>query len=183
MIGGKKGWVQKMTTPHAGQFKGFRPEALAFLRQIKENNSKPWYEEHKGEYREYLLHPFQDLVTDLAPAMTAIDRQLVTIPTVGKTLSRIYRDTRFSKDKSKYRDAMWLVFRRSNRDWTQMPAFYFELTPGWYRYGMGFYSALPATMARFREKIDSDPAAFLKTVAFSRQRSPLSWTAHRTNGR
>jgi uncharacterized protein (TIGR02453 family) len=148
------------------QFKGFTPEALQFLRDVKSNNSKEWYDQHKPDYRNYLLHPFQDLVADLSASLIAIDPLIVTIPAVDKTLSRIYRDTRFSQDKTRYRDAMWLAFKRSIKEWAQTPVFYFEITPDWYRYGMGFYSALPATMARFRQKIDANPRAFLRAVSF-----------------
>ncbi|MDD5171368.1 MAG: DUF2461 domain-containing protein [Syntrophales bacterium] len=155
------------------QFRGFTSEALTFLYDIKANNSKDWYEENKANYRRYLLHPFQDLVFDLTASIKAIDPEIVTMPTVDKTISRIYRDTRFSRDKSRYRDAMWLVFKRSSREWTQMPAFYFEMTPGWYRYGMGFYSALPRTMACFRQVIDERPSAFLTAISFYDHASPF----------
>ncbi|MDQ5987731.1 MAG: hypothetical protein CSYNP_03476 [Syntrophus sp. SKADARSKE-3] len=155
------------------RFRGFTPEALEFLRNIKVNNSKEWYEEHKPVYLNALLNPLQDLVEDLSPTMTTIDRHIITTPLVDKTISRIYRDTRFSKDKSRYRDSMWLAFKRSRKEWTQMPAYYFEITPDFYRYGMGFYCAIPATMAKFRQRIDDDPKAFLKAVAFYSKASPF----------
>ncbi len=155
------------------QFNGFSEKALQFLRDVKENNCKQWYERHKPGYYEYLLHPFQDLVGDLSTAMITIDPYIVTVPAVDKTISRIYRDTRFSRDKSRYRDTMWLIFRRSHKEWTQTPVFYFEITPDGYRYGMGFYSALPATMALFRQKIDKNPQSFLKAISFYRQAAPF----------
>jgi len=155
------------------QFQGFSQESLQFLRQVKTNNDKEWYDRHKPDYRRLLLHPFQDLVGDLSASMVAIDPEIVTLPVVDKTISRIYRDIRFSADKSRYRDAMWLVFKRSSKEWTQMPVFYFEITPEWYRYGMGFYDAAPATMARFRRKIDENRRAFLKAVAFYQKKSPF----------
>ena len=148
------------------RFRGFTPEALDFLRDIKANNSKDWYEEHKPVYINALLHPFQDLVGDLSATMITIDPHIVTVPLVDKTISRIYRDTRFSQDKSRYRDSMWMAFKRSRKEWSQTPAYYFEITPDFYRYGMGFYCALPATMIKFRQSIDDDPQAFLRAVAF-----------------
>lgn len=123
------------------QFKGFSPEALHFLIDIRTNNSKAWYEEHKPDYRQLLLIPFQNLVSDLSGSMLNIDPQFITTPAVDKTISRIYRDTRFSKDKSLYRDSMWLTFKRPITDWKEVPAYFFEITPQNYRYGMGFYIA------------------------------------------
>ncbi|MCR4436018.1 MAG: DUF2461 family protein [Clostridiales bacterium] len=74
------------------------------------NNSKDWYESHKGEYRQYVYNPFVELIGELSPAMTEIDSQLITIP--SKLISRVRRDTRFSRGKSLYRDNAWLVFLR-----------------------------------------------------------------------
>jgi uncharacterized protein (TIGR02453 family) len=156
------------------RFRGFTPEALDFLRNIKANNSKDWYEEHKPVYLNTLLHPFQDLVGDLSATMNTIDPKIVTAPLVDKTISRIYRDTRFSHDKSRYRDSMWMAFKRSRKEWSQTPAYYFEITPDFYRYGMGFYCALPATMTKFRQSIDDNPQAFLRAVAFYGKSSPFN---------
>lgn len=147
-------------------FKGFPPDAVEFLREIRNHNHKPWFEANKQRYQENLLKPFQALVNDLSGLMLAIDPHLIVTPAVSKTISRIYRDTRFSKDKSLYRSSIWLTFKRFSLDWKEAPAFYFEITPEEYRYGMGFYSASKALMDRFREKIARHPAAFLEVIAF-----------------
>jgi uncharacterized protein (TIGR02453 family) len=98
--------------------------------------------------------------------MLTIDPRLIITPAVNKTISRIYRDTRFSRDKSLFRSSMWLTFKRSSLDWKEAPAFFFEITPEGCQYGMGFYSASKAVMDRFREKIARNPEAFLKVIAF-----------------
>ncbi|MGE5607319.1 MAG: DUF2461 domain-containing protein [Bacteroidota bacterium] len=148
------------------QFRGFSPEALQFLRDIKLHNSKTWYEEQKPNYRRLLLIPFQNLVSDLSGFMLNIDPYFITTPAVDKTISRIYRDTRFSKDKSLYRDSMWLTFKRATTDWKEAPAYFFEITPQTYRYGMGFYNAPKTYMDKFRERIAARPDEFLKVVSF-----------------
>lgn len=151
------------------QFEGFTSEAFQLLRDIRFYNSKAWYEEHKPDYRQLLLIPFQKLVSDLSGFMLSIDPQLVTTPAIDKTISRIYRDTRFSKDKSLYRDSMWLTFKRPTSYWKEAPAFFFEITPNRYRYGMGFYTAPKSYMDRFRERIITKPDWFLETIAFLNQ--------------
>ncbi len=148
------------------QFKGFTREALEFLHDIKYYNSKSWYEEHKPDYRRLLLTPFQNLVGDLSGFMLSIDAQFVTTPAVDKTISRIYRDTRFSRDKSLYRDSMWFTFKRPALDWKEVPVYFFEITPEGYRYGMGFYSASKEYMDKFRERIKAKPERFLEAVSF-----------------
>lgn len=83
-------------------FEGFSAEALRFLLENRINNSKEWFEEHRNEYRKYVYEPFAELVKELAPAMKEIDDGIITIP--SKIISRVRRDTRFTKDKSLYRD-------------------------------------------------------------------------------
>ena len=148
------------------QFKGFTLEAIQFLRDIRFYNSRSWYEEHKPDYRRLLLTPFQNLVGDLSGFMLSIDPQFITTPAVDKTISRIYRDTRFSKDKSLYRDSIWFTFKRPAMDWKEVPVYFFELTPEAYRYGMGFYSAPKQYMDKFRERIKAKPEQFLEVVSF-----------------
>ena len=127
-----------MSTLASDQFSGFSAETLGFLRGLETNNNKPWFEAHRGEYQEHLLRPFQLLVAGLSEPMLAIDPHFETRPAVDRTLSRIYRDIRFSRDKSPFKTRMWLTFKRPSRDWKTAPAYFFEISPDRYRYGMGF---------------------------------------------
>jgi uncharacterized protein (TIGR02453 family) len=147
-------------------FQGFSPESLKFLGNIRQKNSKTWFEENKHHYHAYLLKPLQDLVLVLGEYMLTIDPFFETRPDVDKTISRIYRDTRFSKDKSLFKNNMWITFKRPSKDWKDAPCYYFEIFPDWYRYGMGFYSASRTTMDRFRESIDENPDEFLEVISF-----------------
>lgn len=154
-----------MSTRQKRQFRGFSPRAFRFLRDIKSHNDKTWFEAQRGDYEKYLLQPLRDLVTDLGDFMLEIDLSFEVAPAVNKTISRIYRDTRFSKDKSPFRDCMWITFKRSGRDWARWSAGYFlEINATWYRYGLGFYDAAPDIMAQFRRQLDEKPEAFLKTI-------------------
>jgi uncharacterized protein (TIGR02453 family) len=154
-------------TDQERRFTGFSPKAFQLLKAIKKHNDKRWFEAHRPQYDEYVLQPLRDIVTDLSDCMLGIDLSFEVSPAVGKTISRIYRDTRFSKDKSLFRDHMWIVFKRSSKDWANWGIGYFlEVNPGWYRFGLGFYDAAPAVMAEFRKRIDEDPKAFLKAVAW-----------------
>jgi uncharacterized protein (TIGR02453 family) len=146
-------------------FTGFTPETLAFLADLKANNNKPWFKAHEAIYRACVLGPMLDLVEALAEPMLDIDGRLVVTAAVGKTVSRIYRDTRFSKDKSPFRDHMWCSFKRSGDGWQDMPGYYFEINPNGYSYGMGMYQATPATMALFRTRLLDEPEAFRAAIA------------------
>ncbi len=147
-------------------FQGFSKETITFLRGIRDNNNKPWFEAHRSDYDNHVIADLKDLVVDLGAAMKKIDPAFDVTPAINKTVSRIYRDTRFSKDKSPYKSAMWISFKRSKKEWQSAPAYYFEIAPDTYRYGMGFYAASSSVMKDFREMIDNDPKAFKKAVAF-----------------
>ncbi|WP_145331584.1 DUF2461 domain-containing protein [Paenibacillus xylanexedens] len=146
------------------EFQGFTEEALQFLEQVRENDSKTWYEENKPRYEKLLLDPFKQLVSGLAPDLLLIDPLFEVTPSVNKTISRLYRDTRFSKDKSLYRSTMWFTFKRPKADWLEAPSFFFEISPLSFRYGMGYYSANRESMDIFRAKVLANLDVFYKTI-------------------
>ncbi|MDQ7097742.1 MULTISPECIES: DUF2461 domain-containing protein [unclassified Serratia (in: enterobacteria)] len=131
----------------------FSKESIAFLSEVKRQNSKEWYDNNKSAYKIHLLEPFQHLVESLTPTMQRIDPCIEVSPAIGKTVSRIYRDTRFSKDKSRFRDRMWLTFKRDKKHWIDSPVYFFEIRPESFYYGLGYYAATRATMDRVRENI------------------------------
>jgi uncharacterized protein (TIGR02453 family) len=146
-------------------FGGFSPESLGFFEGLAANNNKVWFEDHRDDFEQYLMEPLKSLVSDLSGAMLAIDPGLVTIPAVDKTISRIYRDTRFSRNKSPYKTCLWITFKRRSPDWKTAPCFFFEISADGYRYGMGFYSATKETMDSLRRFIEAKPAEFRNIVA------------------
>jgi uncharacterized protein (DUF2461 family) len=104
-----------MTEEEGRKFKGFSPKTLKFLRGLKANNSKAWFQAHRADYEEYALQPLRYLVTDLGDFMLDIDPYFEITPSVNKTISRIYRDTRFSKDKSPFRSTVWFTFKNQKQ--------------------------------------------------------------------
>ncbi len=151
---------------HEHPFTGFYKETFVFLRSLKANNSKKWFDLHKNDYHEFLLNPLKSLVSDLSGFMLTIDPYFEVSPAVNKTISGIYRDTRFTKDKSPYKTTSWITFKRPKKDWKDSPAYFFELSSDSYRFGMGLYSASPNTMRLFREAIDENPKEFNKAISF-----------------
>ncbi len=162
-----------MTRQETKRFRGFSPAALSFLEIVRARDDKAWFEQNRERYRELLVLPFQALVLDLTPTMRRIDPRFELRPSIGRAISRIYRDTRFSKDKSLFRDSMWIAFKRPSREWTDAPSYFFEITPSFYRYGMGYYSASRATMDALRASIDENPTSFRRAIAFHKKGSPF----------
>ncbi|MBK5074884.1 DUF2461 domain-containing protein [Budviciaceae bacterium CWB-B4] len=150
------------------QFNGFNQQGLTFLQDVRIQNSKEWFEEHRHIYDDEILTPFRALVTDLTQCMMLIDPEFETRPSIGKTLSRIHRDTRFSHDKSRYRSHMWLTFKRHSKDWKDAPVYFFEIAPDFYRYGLGYYSASRQTMDVLRLLMRTEPKDFLAVAKCSK---------------
>jgi len=146
------------------EFKGYTNKTIDFFVGIRLNNNKAWFEEHKQDYLDFCLKPTRELVHDLVPAMLKIDPHFQTDP--KKIISRIYRDIRFSKDKTPYKTRIWFSFKRPGDGWQDAPGYYFEIAYDSYGFGMGMYDPASETMARFRKKITSKPAEFLKAISF-----------------
>jgi len=149
----------------------FSLSTLEFLVENRLQDSREWFRENKDRYDKLVLEPFVELVRRLSPDMLKIDAQFITEPRVDRTLSRIYRDTRFSKDKLLYRDNMWIVFMREKKLYEGLPAFYFDLTPQGFGYGMGYYQASVASMDSIRRLILADAPAFKKADKAFRNQS------------
>ena len=82
-------------------FQGFSPDTLKFLRQLKRNNRREWFQAHKTIYEEKVKQPLTDFVTLLGGAIQGFAPELITDP--KRAMFRIYRDTRFSADKTPYK--------------------------------------------------------------------------------
>ena len=82
----------------------FTERTLEFLFENRVRDSKSWFEENRAEYENVVLQPLRELVTELTPQMLALDSQIICEPKVGRSISRIYRDTRFSSDKTPYKN-------------------------------------------------------------------------------
>jgi uncharacterized protein (TIGR02453 family) len=148
----------------------FSQKTFDFLYQNKINNSKEWFQENKSNYNNYVLQPLTELAIELAPTISAIDEHIITEPKVDKTISRIYRDTRFSKDKMLYREEIWLSFRRDKKAYPNYPEFFFVVMPNEFIYGCGYYAATTETMDSIRKLIINNDLMFIKALkAFEQQ--------------
>ena len=139
-------------------FSGFSPETFKFFNDLKEYNHKPWFDKNKPIYEEEILRPLKALAHVMTPVMYAIDPRINMNP--NKIVSRIYRDVRFSKDKTPYRTSMWISFQRLLTDWQNFPGYYLEISENGYQYGMGLYLPKKKEMDNFRSAIEYDPNHF-----------------------
>lgn len=153
-------------------FSGFTHETLDFFNEILLNNNRPWFEENRGRYKNIVQAPFLELGHALEEPMSKIDPGFELRP--EKIISRINRDVRFSRDKSPYRSNVWISYKRPQKEWMEAPAFFFELMPDSYRYGMGFYSAGKSTMDLFRQEMADSEDEFLKIASSIKKKGIFS---------
>ena len=134
-------------------FQGFSQQAVDFLWGIRFNNERSWFLEHKQEYLTYVAEPLRQLGEEVQQVMEEKS------PELGLNLhvSRIYRDARRLHGRGPYKDHLWFTLRRPKERWVSLPAFYFEIAPEYYSYGMGAWDLPPVTMAKLRARIDRDP--------------------------
>jgi uncharacterized protein (TIGR02453 family) len=139
----------------AQSFTGFRPEAIQFLADLAENNERPWFQPRKADYERLLKEPLEALCAALAERFEARGIPLDVDP--ARSPFRIYRDVRFSKDKSPYKTNLGASFPWAGDG--QGPAGgYFHLAPGEVFVGGGMWHPEPARLNAFRRLVDTDPA-------------------------
>ncbi len=141
----------------------FTQRTLDFLYFNHKYNSKAWYQQHKADYLQYCVQPFAELVTALTPTMLSIDDKFIVEPKVDKTISRIYKDMRYSSDGYLYREKMWFVFLRDKKLYNGLPGYFFEVSPYGFTYGCGYYQADGQSIKNFRQMI-LDGSTFFKNA-------------------
>lgn len=128
----------------------FSAKTPEFLFENHAHDSKEWFHEHKSDYENYVKEPFKELVLQLEPIISKIDDKISCDP---KRLSRIYRDARYSKGQSIFRNYAWYTFSRTREEATSAPCLYFGVSPAGFQYGCGYYHAPTASMNAMRKLI------------------------------
>ena len=137
----------------------FSPALFAFLRELRENNTRDWFQAEKTRYERDVLMPALNFVQALTEPLARISPWLAADPRVGGTLFRIYRDVRFSKDKSPYKThvGMWFYHRQAGRK-ADAPGFYVHLEPDNVLLALGVHMPQAAALAAIRQAMADAPA-------------------------
>lgn len=143
-------------------FSAFPKEGLQFLRSLKRNNNREWFQKHKSIYEQHVKQPMTDLIDVLAAEFQQFAPEMLASPKVSAY--RIYRDTRFSKDKSPYKTHVAAVFPRSGLTKHEGAGFYLHIDPAELLIGGGLYMPLPEDLNSVRRYIAENPDTFLGIV-------------------
>lgn len=148
-----------MTSTH---FTAFPSEGLQFLRRLKRNNNREWFAENKSTYEKWVQKPMVDLVENMALEFEKFAPEIQASPKAS--LYRIYRDTRFSKDKTPYKTHVAAVFHLRALQKHEGAGYYFHIAPTEVFMGGGLYMSLPEDLQAVREAIASQPRRFRRIL-------------------
>jgi uncharacterized protein (TIGR02453 family) len=151
-------------------FPGFRPAALTFLRALRRNNARDWFERHRDTYESEVRAPLAALVEEVDVRLASIAPEIVGNP--KRSLFRIHRDVRFSTDKSPYKTnaACWFYHADAGRGVGSATTahggagFYFHMEPGQAFLGGGIWMPPRPTLTLIRDKIDEEHASLSRLL-------------------
>jgi len=136
----------------------FDKHTFDFLSELKQKNDRAWFNSNKERYDRDVKEPFLDFITDAGPRLAKISRYLVAdARPVGGSLFRIYRDTRFSKDKTPYKTHAGAHFQLGGKG-VHGPGYYLHLEPGQCFVAGGMWMPETKQLQMIRERIVAKPA-------------------------
>jgi uncharacterized protein (TIGR02453 family) len=143
----------------SSRYASFTKESLQFLQELKNNNNRDWFNENKQRYEEQVLdvalrfiQSMQDPLAEIAPHFTAIPRR------TGGSLMRVYRDTRFSRNKIPYKTNIGIQFRHEQARDVHAPGFYVHIDPDEVFLGAGMWRPAADALHGIRQRISDKPA-------------------------
>ncbi len=148
-------------------FEGFPKQGIEFLKKLKKNNNRPWFQSHKEQYDELVKFPMQCLIASLAQKMIDSAPEMKFDP--QKSIFRIYRDVRFSKNKAPYKTNIAAAFDlKGNKKPVETPGLYVGVEPGEIFIGGGLYMPSGEQLKSIRRSLVNDPEEFLSVVRSKR---------------
>ena len=135
------------------EFNGFSGEYFSYFDRLKKNNSKQWFEKHRAEYDEFVMHPAREYVIAMGKKLRRIAPEVNAIPKINKSLFKINRDVRFSKDKTPYKTHLGIIFWEGKHKKMENPGFYFQLDPSGAEFYSGFYRFSKPFLKAYREAV------------------------------
>jgi uncharacterized protein (TIGR02453 family) len=143
----------------------FSPELFAFLRELARNNNREWFAANKPRYVAEVQEPALAFVEDVGLRLPEVSRHFVADPrTTGGSVFRIYRDVRFSKDKSPYKTHVGIQFRHERARDVHAPGYYLHLEPGTVFLAYGVWHPDRDTLHAIRTAIAAKPSRWRAIV-------------------
>ena len=136
----------------------FSNRTIRFLKELEKNNNREWFTANKQGYEDNVRTPALDYIERMATPLSGISPHFVASPRkTGGSLMRVYRDIRFSADKTPYKTNIGIQFRHSAGRDVHAPGFYLHIEPGDCFLAAGMYKPDSPTLGRVRKMIDEYP--------------------------
>lgn len=133
------------------RFNGFPKECIEFYKELVEHNDRAWFDEHREEYNEFVLDPARAFVVQMGEALRELSPKIVADPRINKSIFRIYRDVRFSRDKSPYKTHLGILFWVSGYGAKLgSPGFYLHIEADHIMVAAGVYEFSKPILAHYR---------------------------------
>jgi uncharacterized protein (TIGR02453 family) len=140
----------------------FTPRTFLFLNELAANNRRDWFEQNRSRYEDDVRTPALDFIAHMAPRLAAISPHFTAIPrTQGGSLMRVFRDTRFSRDKTPYKTNIGIHFRHEAGRDVHAPGFYMHIAPEQVFLAVGIWHPDAPALARIRTEIARYPRRWL----------------------
>jgi uncharacterized protein (TIGR02453 family) len=138
---------------------------FTFLKELSRHNEKAWWESNRQRYIEVIREPALEFIQDFGPLLAKISPHFTADSrTVGGSLMRPYRDTRFSNDKTPYKTNVGIQFRHDAGKDIHAPGFYVHLEPDACFVGVGMWHPDTPVTRQIRQAINDDPAGWKKAA-------------------
>ena len=139
-------------------FAGYPREGIEFLSQLAENNNREWFNARKATFQEYVQRPSQDFVVALGQRLKSVSPGVVydTGLSGSGSILRIYRDTRFSKDKTPYNTYIRVVFWEGTRKKMENPSFFVRISPDGVGVFVGMHVFPKPFLTAYRDAVIDD---------------------------
>ena len=141
----------------------FSNQTFEFLRLLAANNNREWFNEHKPDYESKVREPALAFITQMQPLLGDISTRFLATPKkMGGSLMRVYRDARFSKDKTPYKTNVGIQFRHFMGKDVHAPGFYLHISDDECFIGAGIWRPDGPALGKIRGFIDENPRGWLK---------------------
>ncbi|ORU90762.1 MAG: TIGR02453 family protein [Cycloclasticus sp. symbiont of Poecilosclerida sp. M] len=144
----------------------FTHKTFQFLEQLSQNNNRPWFNENKAAYEVHARTPALEFIEEIAPQIKQLSPHFKAIAkNTGGSLMRIYRDTRFAKDKTPYKTNISLHFRHEASKDAHAPCFYLNISPTSCYVAAGIWRPSGQSLSKIREMISDNPVSWQNTLS------------------
>lgn len=135
-------------------FDGLPNDYFKFFAELTENNNRDWFNDNKARFRTSVQEPLAEFVEAMAPRIAKVSKHITADPRLnGGSVFRIYKDVRFSKDKTPYKTHGAVQFRHALGKDAHAPGFYVHIDPKEIFYGGGIWTPPSPTLLKIREAI------------------------------